>query len=263
MASVDAVIVAKDISEVLPETIEGLKTYAFSKVIGVVAKDSEKPMWCDVLVVDKGRLGKARNTGVYLANSDFICMVDADIILTKNYVRTLLEYFKDPKVAAVGGKLESYSKSLYALVKAQVFRGYCKVHSDVPCGGTIYRTAVLKKERFNDLLAGGEDHELHVRLKKKNYKVIYTEKAFCFHYYKGSMKKEVFLCMLSGARTGLLPTLLRAVISPFRSLLILMACRDNIYSLFIPPFYIAQWMAHVFGAFFTEDEIKAKMKALG
>lgn len=101
------------------------------------------------------------------------------------------------------------------------------MHSDVPCGGTIYRTAVLKKERFNDLLAGGEDHELHVRLKKKNYKVIYTEKASCFHYYKGSMKKRGFLMQLSGARTGLLPTLLRAVISPLRSLLILMVAETT------------------------------------
>lgn len=263
MKSVDAVIVAKDIHEVLPETIAGLKTYPFRKIIIVVAKDSEKPTWCDILVVDKGRLGKARNTGVDLANSDFICMVDADIILTKNYVKTLLETFKDPKVAVVGGRLESYSKSFYAQVKAQVFRGYCKVHSDVPCGGTIYRTDVLKRERFNDSLAGGEDHELHVRLKKKNYKVIYTEKAFCFHHYKGNMKKEIFLCMLSGSRTGLLPALLRAVISPLRSLLIMAACRDSIYSFFVPPFYITQWMAHVFGAFLTEDEIKAKMQALG
>jgi cellulose synthase/poly-beta-1,6-N-acetylglucosamine synthase-like glycosyltransferase len=262
MASIDAVVVAKDTSEVLLETIEGLRTYPFCKVIVVTAKNSEKPEWCDILVVDKGRLGKARNTGVDLANSEFICMVDSDIILNKNYTETLLEIFKDSKVAAVGGKLESYTKSLYALVKAQVFRGYCKVHSDVPCGGTIYRASVLKKERFNDLLAGGEDHELHVRLKKRNYKVIYTEKASCFHYYKGNMKKEVFLCMISGARTGLLPTILRAVIAPFRSLLLMTACRDNIYSLFIPPFYVTQWIAHVFGALFTEEEIKAKIRAL-
>ncbi|MEM2105333.1 MAG: glycosyltransferase family 2 protein [Candidatus Bathyarchaeia archaeon] len=263
MASVDAVIVAKDVCEVLPETIEGLKTYPFNKVIAVVARDSKKPDWCDVLAVDKGKLGKARNTGIDLAISDFICMVDADIILTKNYVSKLLETFKDSRVAAVGGKLESHTKSLYALIKAQVFRGYCKVHSDVPCGGTIYRTAVLKKERFDDSLAGGEDHELHVRLKKRGYKVVYTEKASCFHFYKGNMKKEVFLCMLSGARTGLLPCLLRAVLSPFRSLLIMVACRDNIYSFLIPPFYITQWIAHVFGAFFKEETIKAKMKSLG
>lgn len=262
MEKVDAVIVAKDIREILPETIEDLKTYPFHKVVVVAAKDAPKPDWCDVLVVDKGKLGKARNTGVELTSSSFVCMVDSDIILTKNYVEKLLTFFNDAEVAAVGGKLESYTKSLYALVKAQVFRGYCKVHSDVPCGGTIYRTSVLKKERFNESLSGGEDHELHVRLKKMNYKIVYTEKASCFHFYKGNMKKEVFLCMLSGARTGLLPSLLRAVISPFRSLLLTVACRDNIYSLLVPPFYVAQWVAHVFGAFFTEDEIMAKMKAL-
>jgi cellulose synthase/poly-beta-1,6-N-acetylglucosamine synthase-like glycosyltransferase len=263
MVSVAALVVARDVHEVLPETIEGLKTYPFSKVVLVVARESEKPDWCDVLVVDKGKLGKARNAGVDLIDSDFICMVDADIVLTKNYVETLLEFFKDPMVVAVGGKLKSYTKSLYALVKAEIFRGYCKVHSDVPCGGTIYRTAILKRERFNDSLSGGEDHELHVRLKRNKYKVVYTEKVPCFHHYKGDMKKEFFLCMLSGARTGLLPCLLRAIISPFRSLLLMIACRDSIYSFLIPPFYIAQWIAHVFGAFFTEDEIRVKMKSLG
>jgi glycosyltransferase involved in cell wall biosynthesis len=263
MFSVDAVIVAKNVDEVLPDTVRGLKTYPFEKVELVVSRDSAKPDWCNVLAVDKGRLGKARNTGVDLADSDFLCMIDSDIVLTPNYVNSLLRYFRDPKVVAVGGRLESSLRSLYALTKAQVFRGYCKVHSDVPCGGTVYRTDVLKKERFNSNLSGGEDHELHTRLKKKRYKVVFVDKTSCFHCFKGSMKKEVFLCMFSGARTGLLPNIVRATISPFRSLLLVIACRDNIYSLLIPPFYVTQWIAHVFGAFFTEDEIRAKMKALG
>jgi cellulose synthase/poly-beta-1,6-N-acetylglucosamine synthase-like glycosyltransferase len=261
--SVGAVIVAKNIDDVLPDAIKGLKTYPFEKIVVVASRDSAKSGWCDILVVDKGKLGRARNTGVDLAGSDYICMVDEDIVLTPGYVNSLLRYFQDSDVVAVGGKLESAIRSLYALTKAQVFRGYCKIHSDVPCGGTIYRTSVLKKERFNSQLSGGEDHELHTRLKKKKYKVVYVDKVSCFHYFKGNMKKEVYLCMLSGTRTGLLPCLLRAAISPLRSLVLAIACRDNIYSLYVPPFYITQWIAHVFGTFFTEEEIKAKMKALG
>lgn len=261
--SVDAVIVAKYTDQVLPETIAGLKTYPFRKVILVVAKDSAKPDWCDILAIDKGRLGKARNTGVDLANSDFLCMVDSDIVLKPNYVNNLLKYFRYPKIVAIGGRLESSIRSTYALTKAQIFRGYCKVHSDVPCGGTVYRTDILKKERFNDNLSAGEDHELQMRLKAKKYKVVFVDKVSCFHYFKGNMKKEVLLCMFLGARTGLLSNLIRATISPFRSLLLVTACRDNIYSLLIPPFYVTQWIAHVIGAFFTEDEIRAKMEAFG
>jgi cellulose synthase/poly-beta-1,6-N-acetylglucosamine synthase-like glycosyltransferase len=261
--SVDAVIVAKSIDDVLPDAIKGLKTYPFEKIVVVASRDSAKTGWCDILIIDKGKLGRARNTGVDLADSDYVCMVDEDIVLTPGYVSNLLEYFQHPEVVAVGGMLESAIRSLYALTKAQVFRGYCKIHSDVPCGGTIYRTNVLKKERFNPQLSGGEDHELHTRLKKRKYKVVYVDEVSCFHYFKGNMKKEVFLCMLSGARTGLLPCLLRAAISPFRSLILAIACRDNIYSLCVPPFYVTQWIAHVFGTFFTEQEIKAKMKALG
>jgi len=260
--SADAVIVTKNVHDVLTDAIKGLKTYPFENIIVVASKRSAKPNWCDILAVDKGKLGKARNTGVDLANSDYICMIDEDIVLTPNYVSNLLGYFKDSKVVAAGGTLESSIRSLYALTKAQVFRGYCKVHADVPCGGTVYRTVVLKKERFNDSLSGGEDHELHTRLKKKRYKVVYTDKTSCLHHFKGTMKKEILLCMLSGARTGLLPCLLRAAISPFRSLLLAAACRDNIYSLFIPPFYVTQWIARVFGALFKEEEIRTKMKAL-
>ncbi len=247
----------------MPEALAGLKTYPFSKVIAVVAQESSKPEWCSVLVVDRGRLGKARNTGADLSDSEFVCMVDEDIVLTPKYVERLLERFRDPKVAAVGGRLESFSKNVYAQTKAQVFRGYCKTHSDVPCGGTIYRAATLKLVRFNDNLSGGEDHELHTRLKKLKHKVIFADDTSCLHYYKGNMRNELFLCFLSGARTGLIPCILRAVISPLRSLILTVACRDNIYSFLIPPFYVTQWIAHAVGAFFTEEEIKTKMKVTG
>jgi cellulose synthase/poly-beta-1,6-N-acetylglucosamine synthase-like glycosyltransferase len=262
MSTVDAVIVARSLSDVLPETVKGLETHPFKKVIAVVARIAPKPNWCDVLAIDEGKLGKARNTGADLASSEYICMVDEDIVLTPKYVSNLLGCLNNAKVVAVGGRLESATRSLYALVKAQVFRGYCKTHSDVPCGGTIYRAETLKKARFNDNLSGGEDHELHTRLKKMKYRVVFVDRVACLHYFKGNMKNEVFLCMISGARTGLLPCLVRAAISPLRSLLITVACRDNIYSILIPPFYVTQWIAHVFGAFFTEKEIKAKMNAL-
>ncbi len=262
MPKVDAIIVAKEVGAVLPEAIKGLETYPFNKVITVVAKDAAKPKWCDVRVVDKGRLGKARNTGTDLTGAEYVCMVDEDIVLTPNYIATLLKRFSDQRVAAAGGRLESATKSLYALTKAQVFRGYCKTHSDLPCGGTIYRAETLKKTRFNDALAGGEDHELHTRLKKKGFKIVFADEVPCFHYFKGSMQNEVFLCMISGARTGLAPCVARAVISPLRSIMLAIACRDNIHSFLIPPFYVTQWIAHVVGAFFTEKEIKAKMAAL-
>ena len=261
MVKVDAIIVAKDVKAVLPETIKGLETYPFNKVIVVVARDSPKPKWCDVLVVDKGRLGKARNTGADLSSAEYVCMVDEDIVLTPKYIATLLKCFSDLRVAAVGGRLESTTKSLYAVTKAQIFRGYCKTHSDLPCGGTIYQAETLKETRFNDALAGGEDHELHTRLKKNGFRIVFADGVPCFHYFKGNMRNEVFLCMLSGARTGLAPCITRAVISPLRSIMLAVECRDNIHSLLIPPFYITQWIAHVVGAFFTEKEIKAKMAA--
>jgi hypothetical protein len=49
MFNVDAVVVAKSFEEVLPETIKGLKTYPFKKVVAIVARDFEKPNWCDTL----------------------------------------------------------------------------------------------------------------------------------------------------------------------------------------------------------------------
>ncbi len=260
--NIDAVIVARDLAQVMPETIEGLKSYPLSQVIAVVAQDSPKPDWCSILAVDKGRLGKARNTGVDLSDSEYVCMVDEDIVLKPKYIEKLLRRFEDPRVVAVGGRLESFSKTVYAQTKAQVFRGYCKTHSDVPCGGTIYKAEALKKARFNNNLSGGEDHDLHSRLKKMNYKVVFVDETSCLHYYKGNMRNEVFLCMLSGARTGLVPCILRAAISPLRSLILTTACRDSIYSILIPLFYVTQWIAHVVGAFFKEAEIQAKMKAM-
>lgn len=259
MSNVEAVVVAKSHGDVLQKTIQSLNTYPFKKVVAVFSKETRKPKWCQTFAIDKGRLGKARNTGIDLTDTEYICMIDADIILKPKYIDELLKYFDDKKVVAVGGRLESATASLYAETKAQVFRGYCKIHSDLPCGGTIYRVETVKKTRFNDTLSGGEDHDLHKRLKKKGFKVVFVDEVSCFHYFKGNMRKEVFLCMLSGARTGLKPCLVRAIISPIRSWLLVIACRDNIRSFLIPPFYVIQWFAHVLGAFFTEEEIKARM----
>jgi cellulose synthase/poly-beta-1,6-N-acetylglucosamine synthase-like glycosyltransferase len=262
MITVDALIVARNLNDILPQTIKALKTYPFNKVITILAIPVVKPKWIDILTVDKGKLGSARNTGVNLSKATFVCMIDEDIILTPKYVENLLKNFKIPQVAAAGGKLKSLTSNAYAQTKAQVFRGYCKTHSDLPCGGTIYRTTTLKKKLFNPDLTGGEDHELHTRLKKQGFKVIFDDSTCCFHHFKGSMKKEVFLCMFSGARIGFFQSLLRAAISPLRSLILSFACKDNIYSLLIPPFYITQWIAHVAGAFFTEQQVKTKMQAL-
>lgn len=251
--SVSALIVTRSLKEVLPETVKGLKTYPFDKIIVVSKRSGIKPDWCDLLILEKGKLGKARNVGVEVIDSMFVCMVDADIIIPKGYIEALLEYFREHSVVAVGGRLKSLRKSFYSLVKEQLFRGYCKVHADLPCGGTIYRTNILKKEGFNEDLAGGEDHELHTRLKRKGYKIIYVNDLMCYHDFKGDVRKEIYACLRTGAEIKLTSALARTLASPIRGLIYMLACRDNLYSLFVPLFYITQWIAHLIGSVFYSN----------
>ncbi len=51
---------------------------------------------------DKG-LGAARNLGMRKASSEFVAMIDTDVILAKGWYESVIDHFEDPTVAAVMG----------------------------------------------------------------------------------------------------------------------------------------------------------------
>lgn len=194
--SVDALIVTRNLREVLPQTIKSLQYYPFKNIIIVTGEKSDlkrQKDWYNIIVYgSKEPLGQQRNIGLDLVEAEFVCMVDSDIVLTKGYIETLLKLFEDPKVAVARGRLFPLNpENLYSNIKSRITEAFNIMHRQVGCDAAVYRANIVKKVKFNPKLYTREDHDLNNRLRKLGYKVVFTKNAYCFHDFRMSIKLEV------------------------------------------------------------------------
>lgn len=194
--SVDALIVTRNLKEVLPQTIKSLQFYPFKNIVIVTGEKNDlkrQKDWYDIIVYGgKEPLGQQRNIGLDLVEAEFVCMVDSDIVLTKGYIETLLKLFEDPKVAVARGRLFPLNpENLYSNIKSRITEAFNIMHRQVGCDAAVYRASIVKKVKFNPKLYTREDHDLNNRLRKLGYKVVFTKDAYCFHDFRMSIKLEV------------------------------------------------------------------------
>jgi len=126
-------------------------------------------------------VGVARNFGWRSAKSDIIIFIDADVVVHKNFVKEMIKYYKDPKIAGVNNReillnkknliaRLSYLRKILALnyVKFRILRT-CKKSILKQVGG------------FDPDYGFYDDWELTMRIVKLGYKVIYAPKAIVWH----------------------------------------------------------------------------------
>ena len=145
-------------------------------------------------------VGHARNIVVANARGDYILWVDGDMILSKNYVRKLVEFMEQNSGAgAVKGKqalesggnllatLETYSRAAGRMVDYTSGTTYSKV---LGTGGSIYRVKALGQAGFFDenLKGYGEDSDIEIRIKKAGWSSYMTGAVF-FERQKSTWKE--------------------------------------------------------------------------
>jgi glycosyltransferase involved in cell wall biosynthesis len=126
-------------------------------------------------------LGTARNTVIAHAEGDYILWVDGDMMLSRDFLKKLVEYMeRNPKAGIVKGRqalspgrnalatLEGYSRAVGRMVDYQSRKGRLKV---VGTGGSLYRIkAVRQAGGFDDnLKMYNEDWDFELRLRKAGW----------------------------------------------------------------------------------------------
>jgi len=141
----------------------------------------------------------ARNLGAKHAKGDILLFIDADCIPSKNWIKYMVEPFKNKEIVAVQGTYKTLNKeSLIAR-----FAGYeieerhekMKKQKYIDFVGTFsagYRKDIFLKfngfdENFPE--ASGEDAELSFRISKAGYKIVFQPKAFVFHRHPDTLFK--------------------------------------------------------------------------
>lgn len=149
-------------------------------------KSAEIAKQCGVRVLTKinGTIGALRNHGVKYAQGDIIAFVDADCQVQDAWLRYALRYFEDPKVAAVGSRLDHLASTWVS--KCWSLMHHQKMMNGevnwVPSGNMVVRRKYYDEiEGFDEKLITSEDYDLCLRLRSKGYKIISDLKMRSIH----------------------------------------------------------------------------------
>lgn len=140
----------------------------------------------------------ARNNGAKKALGEIIVFTDSDCVADKNWLKEMLEPFKDAKIAGVQGRYKSRQKELVArLIQLEIEQRYEKMkrRKSIDFIGTYsaaYRKSVFAEMHGFDTsfpIASGEDTDLSFRMSKAGYKMVFKPEAIIFHTHPTSLWK--------------------------------------------------------------------------
>lgn len=135
-------------------------------------------------------IGHARNLVVANAEGGFILWVDGDMVLSKDFIKKLLEFMdQNPKVGIVKGKqalvsgknalatLESYSRAAGRMIDYTSNKDRFKA---LGTGGAIYRRQIFEQVgAFDENLRGyNEDWDLEIRAKTAGWQLSTVDAYF-------------------------------------------------------------------------------------
>ncbi len=150
------------------------------------------------VVVQEKNLGQsaARNAGMNVAEGDIIAFIDSDCIAERNWLFELTPYFQDPRVALVGGFVDSYfSESRldrYEEARSPLNMGNHMCICNSPDSDFYVPTCNMLVRKNSCLQAGGLDESLHVgedvdlcwRLRKLGHRLLYVPEGHVSHKHR-------------------------------------------------------------------------------
>lgn len=184
----------------------------------VVAEFNKKYAFIKILDNPKKITPTAMNIGIKNAKGDLITKTDAHSIYPKDYLSKCVRYIDEYSADAVGGLAKASLSAATLTAKAitltlsSIFGagGGFRIGADKPIWtdtafGICYRREVFKKIGFfNENLAGSQDFELNLRLKKAGGKILLAPDIEITYFPKTTLK-EFFLHNIKDGVWAILP----------------------------------------------------------
>jgi mycofactocin system glycosyltransferase len=153
------------------------------------------------LIVQPNNMGQsaARNTGVASATGEIIAFLDSDCIAEKGWLRELVPYFQDSRVALVGGYVGAYYKekrmdryeqvcsALNMGSDAVMGRGEGSVFYVPTCNMLVRRQIYDQVGGLDETLQVGEDVDLCWRMMQARHHLFYIPRGRVLHKHRNRL----------------------------------------------------------------------------
>ena len=137
-------------------------------------------------------VSESMNIANKFLKTKFIGKIDADVELSKDWLKTLMRKMLDEKITLIGGKMyEKFLKNPNNLWRSRRLKqNWGEQDLDDPkfifgCNNILNNSNFKKLKKYRTDLdyfkTNGEDIEFSNYLKKNNYKLYYDSNAICYH----------------------------------------------------------------------------------
>lgn len=210
LPSVSIIIPAFNSEKTIGQTLEGLASldYPQDKIEIIVVDDASTDKTAEIASAHgarviqrrtKGGCASAKNSGIDQSRNKIVAFIDADVLVTKNWLRELVAPFEDKTVGASGGRIKNKFQKNDELEKFIEYDNYYRTRREnaksVPGSNSAYRKGVFDVVGKMDPYLG-EDPDFIYRVVSHGYKAVFAEKAVVYHPFPSDistyLRKQVY-----------------------------------------------------------------------
>ncbi|MEE9152272.1 MAG: glycosyltransferase [Thermoplasmata archaeon] len=145
-----------------------------------------------VIRKEQGGVSSARNIGVETSKGEILAFTDGDCVVDMNWLKRLVEHFKDEEVGGVGGRViflvgDALTTAI-AIEYEERFEKRGENTQSIACINAAFRRHVFNEVGgFKRILGedvGGEDIEFSYRVKEAGYRLVYEPQAEVSHDHR-------------------------------------------------------------------------------